>query len=279
MKKYKNIILGKGFMGLAVYKAIDDEDKVCIWNYKPESSSKAAAGIVTESWYTASTIRSQYAYPFTLPMIKNGIDFLIKHDCELIRQDELRINEVNKGSEVKISKDTWLLWNKDEYLDSPENQIEDEILEIDFENKIVKCSNETYEAENLFVCLGINLLDFTKSVPLRPRLGQALFVEDDDRDLRTYYVSPYTHFTLRPWKDGRTRIGDTTSKPHMGYLLKRFGKGEVVAGIRPAPIKEGYIYHKIKNTHVITSGGRVGLGLSGMVGHQLQELIDGKIRF
>jgi hypothetical protein len=279
MIKYTNIILGKGFMGVATYGAIEDEDKVVIWNFKPESSSKAAAGIITESWYTASTIRGQYAHPFTLEMVKNGIKFLSKNGCELIAQDEYRINEVNKGSKVKVSKDTHLLWNKDEYLNSPKNQIEDEILKIDFVEKIVYCLNETYQAENLYVCLGINLLNFTKMIPLRPRLGQAMFIEDNDNSLRTYYVAPYTHFTLRPWKGGKTRIGDTTSKTHIKYLKKRFGQGEMVWGVRPAPVKQGCVYHKIKNTHVLTSGGRVGLGLSGMVGHYLPELVRQEIKF
>lgn len=278
--KVKHLILGKGFMGLAVYGSIPaDEEKLIIWNYKPESASKSAAGIVTESWYTASTIRTQYAYPYTIPMVQNGIKFLQENGAEIKQRDELRINEVNVGSEVKVSKDTWLLWNKDEYLNSPTETKEEEILKIDFETKVVETTGGVYEAENLYVCLGINLLDFTTEIPLRARLGQALFVDDENQDLRTYYTSPYTHFTVRPWGNGKVRIGDTTAKPHMGYLLKRFGRGEVTKGIRPAPIKEGYIYHKIKNTHVFTSGGRVGLGLSGMVGYYFNELINGGIRF
>jgi len=277
--KIKHLILGKGFMGLSVYGAIKDTDKKIIWNYKPESASKSAAGILTESWYTASTIRGQYKYPFTREMVTNGIKFLTENGAILLQEDELRINEVNVGSEVKVSKDTWLLWNKDEYLDSPTETIQETILDIDFVNKKVETTNGIYEAENLYVCLGINLLDFTKEIPLRPRLGQALFIDDSDQTLRTYYTSPYTHFTLRPWGNGKVRIGDTTSKTHLPYILKRFGKGEITKGVRPAPIKDGLIYHKLKNTHIFTSGGRVGFGLSGMVGYYFQDLIDNKIQF
>ena len=277
--KIKHLILGKGFMGLSVYGAIKDDDKKIIWNHKAESASKSAAGILTESWYTASTIRTQYKYPFTREMVTNGINFLIENGAELLQEDELRINEVNIGSEIKVSKDTWLLWNKDEYLNSPTETIQETIIDIDFENKKVETTNCIYEAENLYVCLGINLLDFTKKIPLRPRLGQALFVDNVDQSLRTYYTSPYTHFTARPWGNGKVRIGDTTSKTHLPYILKRFGKGEITKGIRPAPIKNGLIYHKLKNTHIFTSGGRVGFGLSGMVGYYFQDLLDEKIHF
>jgi len=277
MRKVKNLILGKGFMGLAVWGGLRDVDKEIIWTYKPESASKSAAGIITESWYLAKTIRNQYEYPFTKEMVSNGLKFLRQNGAHLTLADEVRINELNKN--FRVAKDTWLVWNSAEYLNQPKNQNQSNILEIDFQNKIVTTDKEKILAENLFVCLGINLLDFTKEIPIKGRLGQAIFLNVPEKTTKTYYVAPYTHFTMRPWSDGTTRIGDTTKTKHLDYLVNRFGKGKVVSGIRPAPIGRGKIYHKIGNTHVFTNGGRVGLGLSGMVGFYLEDLINKKIEF
>jgi hypothetical protein len=277
MVEVEHLVLGNGFFGVAVYKALQGE-KLMVSTALPEAASKSAAGIITESWYTASTVRNQYAYPFTPQMVTSAVSWLMWNGAKLKPTPEVRQNEVNDS--LKTNNDTWLLWNKDEYLNScPFN--DEAINSIDFNTCTVTTDKTTYKARHLHVALGINLMNFTEEVPLKGRKGEAIFIKSDEQKLITYYVAPYTHFTQRPWGNGIVRIGDTTKPKHLEYIKERFGKDgyEITEGIRPAPIKHGYVYHKIGNSHVYTSGGRIGLALSGMVGDNLGKLHKGELRF
>jgi glycine/D-amino acid oxidase-like deaminating enzyme len=90
----------------------------------------------------------------------------------------------------------------------------------------------------------------------------------------TYMTRPYTHYTLRPWRDGQLRLGDTVERSSKGgdaaiQELYRVAAllapgAEVVGmldGLRPVcdkaicrPISDGLI--------VMTGGHRVGLSMS-----------------
>ena len=276
MVEIDNLVLGKGFMGVAVYKALEG-DKMLVYEDVPEGASKSAAGIISEYWYVASTIRSQYHYPFNLKFVKEGVAWLNFNGAKLTPVPELKKNILTNNQ--KWIDGTWLLWNKDEYLNSVTGNKE-KITAIDTINNIVTTDKNTYRANKLYICLGVGVLEFI-DMPIKPLKGEAMFVKDEDSTLITEYVAPYTHFTSRPWSKGIKRIGDTTRKSHMGYLQSRFGEKlmEITTGFRPYPTEKAYVFHKVDNSFVFTSGGRVGLGLSGMVGNNLKKLINGEIRF
>jgi len=277
MVELDNLILGKGFMGVAVYKALKG-NATLIYEDIPTAASKSAAGIISDYWYTAATIRGQYHYTFTINFVRSGIKWLNENGAILEQIPELKVNLMSRN--YGWHKGTYLLWNKDEYLNSIEG-IKEKIIAIDTIKCIVTTNKQKYKANNLFICLGVGVLEFIPDIPIKPLKGEAVFVKDNDERLITEYVKPYTHFTSRPWAKNIKRIGDTTKKSHLGYLKNRYKDKilEETVGYRPYPKEKAYVYHKYNQSHIFTSGGRVGLGLSGMVGDNLNKLLSGEIRF
>lgn len=98
----------------------------------------------------------------------------------------------------------------------------------------------------------------------------------------TYLARPYTHYTLRPWRPGQVRLGDTVERK-TGDLSQLVAAAASITGVAPVvldvpdgyrPVADRYVCDLAAPNLVVTTGGhRVGLGLAEPVARRALALL------
>lgn len=278
MVRVKHLVLGRGFYGLAVAKALEAEGALMVYADLNTAASKSATGIINPDWFKSGTITKHYKAQFTNEMVDSSISFLNRSGAELELTEE--VYYTSKDGEPK-TRNVYLAKNLESYLDSYKNKRREKVLTIDTATNTVTTDESVYEAEKLYICLGVNILEFIPDIKIKPLLGEAVFITDrDTRPLVTHYIRPYKHITERHWGKNLARVGDTTQSGDMQMILDKYldrGLVGVTSGLRPYPTEPIYMHSIHGKAHIFTGGGRVGFCLSGMIGSNLKDILSGKI--
>lgn len=292
----KVAVVGQGFWGTATALALLSRGvEVDVYdNGHARSASRAAAGIVQESWYKRGT-RTSLRLPAWWTHEHFAAGWALLEESGLKQTGEWFATRTNPT--WRYRKDMWLLEHPAFLL----RRVHAEPWAI---NKVVPevgrvwihASAEDPRAyDHVVVAAGAWCDDLlirsglpTTGVQTLP--GRAFYVDraPPNGEPRTWLGSPYRHLTWRPWPIYGGRIGDTVERTDRSVTVWRDRIDEARQAVDPLgvlvssvqgfrPVTRMIVADSVHaRVHVATGGHRVGLLLAGGVAHKLATDICGR---
>jgi glycine/D-amino acid oxidase-like deaminating enzyme len=297
---YDLAVVGSGFWGTAVaYEAMQAGMRVLIVDARDQNgASRNAAGIVCRGWYRQETVLGMTPHDWTQDDFDVGFAWLKKHadlrqtgeefwsyrspihkvrdDCYLIPSPDAVLRLAERATFV-LGKATAII---------PESPATNwrVLVEVD--------GVPAYEtARQVVVAAGAwtdHLLQASGMQPIgvKSLRGRAAIVMPgaDFTMPKTYMVRPYAHFTLRPWKGGLARLGDTVERKPDRELndtplmatLQAMSPGSKIMRMLDGnrPVCDRFTVREAAPGFVVATGGhRVGLGVAGTVAQRALKLL------
>lgn len=284
-------IVGGGYWGtcLAVLASDLGVDVKLLDDHWEHGASRNSAGIFQEWWYKAETSAKRIPsnWDWKGPSVrwlmerelvtKTGETFTtnrnpvprFREDCRLVNPLEvhaLAFPVLQLAQAMRLVRDPGWGW------------------------RVVTHTGDEIAAKQLVVAAGARTDDLLEAsglpcVGVWGLRGRAVVLSGDGLPQmpHTHLAAPYTHFTLRPWGDGRWRWGDTVERSDKDQLagkllpsmLREF-PGTMVEGVLDGqrPESKQYICDEVAPGLVVMTGGhRVGLGLSQPVAERALRLL------
>lgn len=280
------VVIGGGFWGTMTARLACQlgRNVLLLDNLKPQGASRNAAGIISLGWYrwpknpdSKDIAANMFRHTFTYADVIYGVNVL--RDLGLIRQtgEEMFTLAGNR----KFKDDLWLL-------SSPADLFETAVRTWGNVQKLVRergywlvvTEDRQYMTAQVVLAAGAFTDQLLQASDLPPigvtgLRGRGLLINPHKQfDVpHTVQIAPYSHVTLRPWKDGLARVGDTVEKKPGGdekllplqniarALAPQYEQVKVFDGLRPV-MQKAFIGEVAPGLVVATGGHRVGLGLA-----------------
>jgi glycine/D-amino acid oxidase-like deaminating enzyme len=283
---YDLIVIGGGFWGsmTALHAQKKGLSVLLLDDLNPQGASRNAAGIISLGWYQWRQTRDKkdvvgniFGDLFTFADAAYGVGLL--RDYGLLRQtgEEMFTLAGNR----RFRQDLWLLSSPQELFELAERkQRQVERLVREDGRWRVQTAEVNYFAQRVVIAAGAFTDDLLVASGLSPigvkgLRGRGLLIQPHKVfDVpHTVQVAPYSHLTLRPWKGGLARVGDTVEKKPAGderleplkdfaaKLAPQYEITKVFDGLRPVTEK-AFIQLVAPDLVVATGGHRVGLALA-----------------
>lgn len=281
-------VIGGGFWGTATAReaARQGKEVLLIDDGRPQGASRAAAGLSCRSWFGQrdGTIQKMMPLWWTGKSVAEGFNWLT---------GKMKAHEVGEwfssyqDAKPKFRPDMLMLEDLSTALrtgpDITRQSLQVETLERSGAGWRVMTTDGPVFSKEVIVAAGAftdQLLGLSglPLVGVKALRGRALVLQLN-QPLKTelpytYMTRPYTHYTLRPWRNGLLRLGDTVERSSKGgdaaiqellrvaaLLAPGATVVEMLDGLRPVcdkaicrPISDGLI--------AMTGGHRVGLSMS-----------------
>lgn len=291
------VIVGSGYWGAAVYlfakqrglsvKVVDDGDL--------KSGSRNASGIADIRAYRSSVFRKYWPSDWADSELVESFDWLCKIGGRITQEtfwNQYQNRSPRKGTECVYVATPATLTSQIQEGDIVSSRVEQ--IRPGKQTSLVQLQNgktlETrhvviaagYQTDSLLIASGLRVIGVTglygrgiiaRSKSLRPELPLPISV----------MIRPYCKHTVRSWPGGRYKIGDTAEeKPNDNKLEALRTVGRLVLGnFQEQTIQEGYrpvadkflVAEVCPRVIVATGGHRLGLGLAGLVGKKVLEII------
>lgn len=280
------IVIGGGFWGTmtASLARLWNRNTLLLDDLHPQGASRNAAGIVSMGWYRWRQTRDRkdivgniFAGTFQTADAVYGVHVL--RDMGLLRQtgEECFTLAGNR----KFKDDLWLLSSPQDLfaqVDRTWGKVQKLVRERGY--WLVVTEDRQYMTANVVVAAGaftdaLLAASGLPTVGVEGLRGRGLLIQPHKRfDVpHTVQIAPYSHVTLRPWKDGLARVGDTVEKKPGGdekllplhtiarTLAPQYETVKVFDGLRPV-LQKVFIGEIAPGLVVATGGHRVGLALA-----------------
>lgn len=296
-------IIGSGFWGVAVALTLQErgEEVVVLDSREPLAASSKAAGVINWEWFSklldaSDAWRAGSSVYHLLPAwwnlessLKSCIEYVERHTdyCEFPEQITSYSGKRHRGRACHLVS-PWIV------LESIEaNAAQAERLERRKTGgwSVVCRSGSTHDFDAVVVTAGAwsdTLLSRSGIRPagVSPLPGRALVLDLEVAGVRTHFVNRFSQYTLRPWRDGTSRLGDSVERAvrskardtlyRMRDLLAPGGQVvNELYGWRPVTGKF-HVERHAPGLIVATGGHRVGLAVSGAVADRVYTLLREK---
>lgn len=283
------VVVGAGYWGVAIAYALRaaGADVLLVDADMPQASSRNSAGIFQAWWYKAETTAKKI--PAGWDWAGPSVRWL--QDLDLVRRTGEGFTTYQHRQQ-RLRDDCWLV--------DPEAVL---ALVKPVKVHVVRLWRDTggwnvnsiagvrAHAKQVVVAAGAwtDKLLWRSGLPevgVQPLRGRAaIFCCRDNSELPiTHLAAPFTHYTMRPFKGNKVRIGDTVERKVDGALpqtyldtVERWGfdLGDALRwqdGFRP--VTKQYVVDEVAPGLVVATGGhRVGLGLSEPVANRVKGLL------
>jgi len=299
----KVAVVGAGFWGVAIALALRERDaEVHVYDDgADDAASRAAAGLVQESWYRAKGLTS-LRLPDWWDDAYSGAGWgLLRERCGLHQVGEWFGTPNNP--EWRLRSDLYMVQSPRSLLDLAGIVRHWRVMDVKTTNRVAYVRAETttgtWHSEVYDHCV---IAAGYRTDRLHPGVrtgvvklpGRAFItsVGPEEGIPRTWLGAPYRHLTWRPWGLGQGRLGDTVERSPQGQTVARWRRYAEETLLRMDPtahvVDEVYgvrpVLPKIVAEEVVprvwaaTGGHRVGLALAGGVARRITEGVFGDDR-